>query len=537
LPGAGGLPLVIQAGFAGARRIYDREQYPGIDPVRVDEAVKCGLETLMRELPAELGVKDRPYFFCGLSQLAIGGDALFTRACQKAALVQRIFLPQHWEEYLAASGSKGPDFSDAQRQTARELKALPHIIQDRVVSDATDRCHRFHDVNLELARLSDVVICLVPADAAGRPGGTQELIALARRRKRPVIEVQVRINSRTGDAVLTRLWHGKDDFRPPKIPAALAGVALPAGGAGEGPLPGIDLYCKALKNLSSKQANVERKLFKFAALVIIAVHVLATILAVIALELHDWFVAWLLGGELVALATGFCVHQSLHRTHSLERWALFRLVAEVARSITAIGRFHVYLEHLFALPFPGAVRPLLRTVNVLHLVSSRGADDEPWEPRRDAYVAKRLVNPEDKAQIPYNKATRDDAGAWLKVFRWVFVGSSFLAFVATLVKLLTLSNLLPLSHTAAAVIPPVAGALAIVLPVIAVASLSIVAAFDLEARLHTSMEMLEFLEPHKDLLATATTARDYRRLLIETESRLLGETVNWYARRSFMGVA
>ena len=69
------------------------------------------------------------------------------------------------------------------------------------------------------------------------------------------------------------------------------------------------------------------------------------------------------------------------------------------------------------------------------------------------------------------------------------------------------------------------------------AAFDLVAAFDIEARLHTSREMLEFLGPHKDLLATAPTEREYRRLLIETESRLLGETVNWYARRSFMGVA
>ena len=68
---------------------------------------------------------------------------------------------------------------------------------------------------------------------------------------------------------------------------------------------------------------------------------------------------------------------------------LFRLVAEVARSVTAIGRFHVHLEHLFDLPFPVVLRPLLRTVNVLHLHSNTITRDEPWEPQRDVYIGRR----------------------------------------------------------------------------------------------------------------------------------------------------
>jgi len=81
----------------------------------------------------------------------------------------------------------------------------------------------------------------------------------------------------------------------------------------------------------------------------------------------------------------------------------------------------------------------------------------------------------------------------------------------------------------------VMGALAVVLPVIAVAALSLAVAFDLEARQHTSSELLEFLLPQKTLLENASSAREYSRLLLETESRLLGETVNWYARRSVVG--
>ncbi len=82
----------------------------------------------------------------------------------------------------------------------------------------------------------------------------------------------------------------------------------------------------------------------------------------------------------------------------------------------------------------------------------------------------------------------------------------------------------------------VSGALAIVLPVVAVAALSLAAGFDLEARAHTSSEMLTFLTVSQCCSRTQAAGENTSALL-ETESRLLGETVNWYARRAFVGVA
>jgi len=79
--------------------------------------------------------------------------------------------------------------------------------------------------------------------------------------------------------------------------------------------------------------------------------------------------------------------------------------------------------------------------------------------------------------------------------------------------------------------------LTILLPVLAVAALSLAAAFDLEARRHTFKEMHEFLERQTRHLTEAASEREFAKLLLETESRLLGETVNWFSRRSFTGVA
>ena len=48
---------------------------------------------------------------------------------------------------------------------------------------------------------------------------------------------------------------------------------------------------------------------------------------------------------------------------------------------------------------------------------------------------------------------------------------------------------------------------------------------------------LEFLKEQVHHLHEAGTESDFQRLLIETESRLLGEIANWYSRRAFTGVA
>ena len=526
-----GLPLVVQVGFAGARELFDPPAHPGVDPAVFETAVQEQLISLLRRLPQELNLGPQ-FFLCGISQIAIGGDTVFTRACEGAGMMQRIFLPQPREEYLNAVGSAGPDFTAGQKATARQLLASPHIIQERVVSDAADRHDRFHDANLEIVRVSDVLVCLVGAEGSSRRGGTGEVIKLASKRGHPVLEIQVDVAS--GAPVLTPGWHGREDFKRPALPGAIAGATSPKNAPNTLP-PSVADYVRGLKNLASRRANWERKLFKTAAFIIIGAHVFATVIAVLALTQHDTAVASLLFIELLLLATGFGVHQYVHRTHRLEHWALARLAAEVARSVAAIGRFHVYLSHLFTLPFPSALRPLLRTISVLHLYSTARATRGPWEPQRDTYVKERLVSREANAQIPYNKRTKESALKRLKIARRAFFWASVLAFSATLIKLLVV-RYLPVG-TASDWIAFFAGILAVVLPVIAVAALSLAAAFDLEARFATSKEMLAFLDEQKTLLENASSAREYSRLLIETESRLLGETVNWYARRSFVGVA
>src|SRR5205085_1111796 len=64
------------------------------------------------------------------------------------------------------------------------------------------------------------------------------------------------------------------------------------------------------------------------------------------------------------------------------------------------------------------------------------------------------------------------------------------------------------------------GVLAIILPVLAVGTLSLAAAMDYEARTHTFGEVLTFLERQRELLIQAATRREFEGLMLETEARL-----------------
>jgi hypothetical protein len=515
-------PLVVQVGFAGTRKI----------PAELDEEIRKQLATEITNLRHTLGLAPR-HFLCGISQLAIGADTLFTLACQSAGIPQRIFLPQHRDEFLNAIGSIGPDFNEQQKLFALTLLKSSHIIQERVVSDAADRRDRFHDVNLEIVRVCDLVICLVAAESSGKSGGTHELIALGQKRQRPILEL--RVETVEGRPSLSSHWHGKEHFRLPTLPPPIdAGAIEPNDGA----IPtNVTAYYGALKQLASDSANKQRKYFKRAAAVVIGAHLAATIIAVIALTQHGGLIPLLLVGELSLLAIGFGMHQYIHRTHAVETWALSRLIAEVARSVASIGKFHTYLEYLFALPFPQEIRPLLRTVSVLHLSSSRSDTTGAWEDQRNQYISTRLTDKAKNAQIPYHERVANTAGLWLRTAQWAFTVASFAAFTATLLKILVMCHCLPVGEGEVDHWASTLGAFAVVLPAIAVASLSLAGAFDLEARLNTSEELMAFLKYQESMLALATSPREYNRILLETESRLLGETVNWYARRSFLGVA
>ncbi|MCA9200453.1 MAG: SLATT domain-containing protein [Planctomycetales bacterium] len=363
----------------------------------------------------------------------------------------------------------------------------------------------------------------------------------------------------------------------PEIPRPLDEVQLPAG---PDSLPSSEEYCVPLKQLLSDQAKSHQQIFKYLAALIIAAHILATLCATGALALHghgnheasaekiaeesldssspdehdeheshptpphkkkqtgnhaeplsERAIPILLALELVLLLAGVRFHSKLHHANAPRVWANARVVAEISRSIRAIHPRHLYLEHLFRLPLPQRFRPLLRTLSVLHLRSTRTCRSEPWEPKRTAYVENRVNHQSDYYQRELEKDQRRQ-----ERFQALFGICSKLAFLATTIKLILLIIGM-LSARQFGLWPQLFGTLAIVLPVLAVAGLSWLAALDCEARVETFKETIAFLKRQENALNRADTGAEFDRLVIETETVLLGEVTNWFSRRANTSVA
>jgi hypothetical protein len=568
----------VQVGFAGKRQLFDPPpENPDVERQWLD-TVKQYLVEQLQELPSRLNLSDH-HFLCGISQIACGADVLFARACRDHAppIPQRIFLPEPLDDYLSATEPDGtPDFTPDQRTEAEALLASPHVIHVRVVSQAGDRTDRFRETNAEILRVSDVIVCLLREDGEGQGGGTKELLDRALAVGKPVLEIRVAVKD--AQPVCRNVWHVPPQFQPPAIPDPISQLSLPEGA---GKVPDIKQYLVPLHEYVDTLALDKQRRFLRLAAKIITMHVLATLLATAVLALHghgtahptaeaaevsqtseaapadgnepaaaeiapeseepaggeaeveahalaagDLLIPLLLIGELVLLAIGFRAHRRLHHSQEVRNWANARVVAELARSIDAVYPRHVYLEYLFRLSLPHRFRPLSRTLSVLHLRSTRERRNDPWQPLRAKYLDDRIGH-----QITYytTKLADDESRLWW--CRGTFFVCSTLAMAATAVKLIMLVAAALFDREFAAW-PQGLGIAAVLLPVLAVAALSWAAARDCEARVETFKETLDFLKRQKEQMPHVDSGPEFNRMVLATETVLLGEVTNWFSRRS-----
>lgn len=525
----GQLPLVVQLGFAGSRRLLDEVAHPSVSGAAFDVAIQAYVQQRLQRLPADLGLTPS-HFFCALSQGAIGADTAFGHACAALDIRQRILLSQPLDDALSARSTDGvADYTAAQQATARALLASPHVIETRVVSTANDRSTRFEEVNLEIVRASDVLLCVVRDGAVAKAGGSLDLLARGAARGLPVLEIRVSCDA-DGHPVFVEQWRGIEAFMAPSVPNELSDVHL-----ADVARLSETTFTQPLLRFASAQARHRQGFFRRTALIIVLTHVFATLLSLIALKLGTAYARVVIADltlELALLLTGFFVHRSLHHSRATRVWAMSRLVAETARSVVAAKHIPGTLSHLSTLTMPTDLRALLNTLNVVHLEGARNLDHAQWHARRDAYVSERLQKTRT-GQISYYgqqlvKARRQlsHAQTWFRV-------GSLGAIVATMAKLLAHVVNVPGLESAV----PILGPLAIFLPVVAVGALSLAASFDLEARVHTYTEMLAFLARQATYLSAATSEHEFAALVVDTERVLLGETAVWYSRRAFTSVA
>jgi SMODS and SLOG-associating 2TM effector domain 1 len=551
------LPSVVQLGFSGTRELFIGVTSDTPQARALSAEVAAWLERRIPQMRKELFLHDNQ-FFVGISQLACGADTIFSEVCRSQQIPQRIFLPEYRERFLSAKEPNGPpDFTPRQQEETERLLSSQHIIQERVVDCSPDRSSRFEGTNIEMMRVSDVIICLIRADSTGRIGGTKQLMNRAIIRGIPVLELQVAENNGHAEMVVDR-WHNVPDGpRSPirNLPDDLAQLAFPPLISGKNPIPQRDEYFNALEKLAAPQAEGKQRLFKLAAGLIISTHIIATVLALSALVMHapqssaasdhavgqaidhagssglHWLIIGILVVEFLFLAAGFRAHQMLHHSQAVREWAVARVVRELVRSLRAVGTRHLYLEYLFRLPLPQAYRPLLRTLSVMHLHSTRSQREQPWQTQRDQYVRQRFDDPVNGQLAFFERSLKRDERLLAKC-QWIFTICSMIAMAATSCKIVLLWV-----HFDSDVGLALLGSLAVVLPVLAVGGLSWAAALDCEARVETFGETLQFIRRQRPFFEQAASGSEFDQLVIETETVLLGEITNWYSRRANKGVS
>jgi hypothetical protein len=519
--------LVVQVGFTGSRQMLDANERRA-DMATFDAELTRRLAERLVALRGELGLTC--HFLCGISQAAVGGDVAFMRACDDLRIPLRIFLPQPREEFLAAVSHEGvPDFSSATAGEVRELMGRPNVVEERVVSDSATRHERFEDANLEIVRHSDVLVCLIRERAQASAGGSLDFAERAARWEKPLLEIRVAVGE-DGSPQLTSRWHRREQFQLPGLPEELHELKTSGGNP-----PTLEEYVMSLQAFASRQAEGRQFLFKASAAIIILTHVGATVCGALAGLFHEEM-SLFLSVELLLLFLGFVVHQMLHRWRAVGVWAMSRLVAELGRSAQATSSVRTSLNQFANDILPSSLRPLLRTLSILHLFKLRRTPGADWRSTLEVYAKTRLTDP-TSGQEPYYQNRCHRARTQLRWARRGFVFGSTFAFLATLAKLLMARHLIHFDPQSDDLALGMMGLLASVLPVIAVAGLSLAASFDLEARMHIYDEMVHFLKRQRSRLESASSQREFNSLVEETERRLVAENATWFMRRLFVAVS
>jgi len=540
--GMSSLPIVCQVGFSGSRELFD---VGSLGQARVDalEAqVQVQLAARLRQIPRLLHLGHEPVFMCGLSQLAIGADMVFCRACKDAGLLQRILLPQPLEQFLAATSSAGtPDFTEMQRQAVGELARLDHVIEVRVASQSAERHDRFQDVVLALLEESDVVVCLSRADApAGKPGGTEDFIRRAQVLGVPLLRLSVSIVD--DQAVVTVAESLKSPTPTSRIglPPHLPLQAIAAEASADAPaLPHITSYLSAVKDQASRVAGRFKRIFSSGAGGVIVTHVIATVLAassaaILLVERTDrLWLCGLLGAELALLLVDSTLHFLLHFTDMARRWAEARTVAEMSRSLMAADAAGASLAYAIRLTWDDVFSSLLRSCIVLQLYTRRlfgAGGNTAWRARLDQYCSLRL-----DTQILFYQRSASQARRTRKCCNWAFRLCTVIAILASANELLgrVTEKAVTLGGDPLAAL---GGLLAITFPVVAAAALSWATTNDLEARQSTFTQMSVFLARQRKRLEISENEREFIDLVLESETRLLSENIHWFERRCFIGV-
>ena len=152
---------VFVVGFTGHRHLED--------PVAVGKIIRAEL-ALLQEKQGGL--------IAGYTSVAIGADTLFAEACLTLNIPWTAALPFSPDEFR-------DDFSAAEWSCASDL--LKRALEVEICGTADDRTAAYLRCGLRTVDQSDLVMAVWDGKPARGEGGTGEVVAYARKQKKPLI--------------------------------------------------------------------------------------------------------------------------------------------------------------------------------------------------------------------------------------------------------------------------------------------------------------------------------------------------------------
>lgn len=399
----------------------------------------------------------------------------------------------------------------------------------------------YYDTGLAVLDAADVLLAVWDHRPERGLGGTAQIVNAARRTKLPTVIVHA--------STLEVETSGLGAISPDDAGATLIREVDRYGCVdGTSEPPSVEESADAIKWRFDDCSNKESTRFRDSLIKIIYAHGYASLVAAIASLLPQTSMPWKITLTTLAFAEACFVAWAVWRARAMhhgmvhERWLQTRFATELMRGIFDGGQLVDPLHPLIARHQPRWRRFAMS----FGLLAARSRPrDQNWVDDRDAYVAKRLRDPDPmRGQIAYFATRQRTAEPYFqRTLRWgTWLGRLALVFVlgALLYKLFSIGAKLgadPISLPEALAVSAENWRswvldlsfkfLPIALPLMTGVAIALRTALDSGRRTYRYRELAERLTAEATHIATLQTESSARRAVAATEEVLLDELIEW----------
>ncbi len=416
------------------------------------------------------------------SSAASGADTLFLEEAERCELPLFLVLPFSVERFRE-------DFEP--NDWARVPAQLERALHVDVVGETESVTEAYMESGIRVVDQADVLIALWNGKPAGGEGGTADVVSYARRLGKPVITIDP-------DSAATA------EERIEQLRAASAPAAVDT----------RESVAQCFEKLD-RDATREGPRTRHFVLQVILIHLGAAAVGLLPAVLgwHDLPLQIALGIEVVALVLALAL--TFPQRHAHDAWIRTRFEAEMCRSFLAIWNLTRRIGQLPRFAYPWS-RRLYRNLRIAWYLDRKAALS--LSDARDRYLKTRVQDQADYFRKNYSRATRRVL-ALKRSAQTATVGAILMGLVALGLSVFSRSK------------PPgvylSAKLLALLLPLVNAAALSIMVANDLGRRATRYRQMADVLDSAAERLETTQTWPGLWRIVTETEEVLLQEVSEW----------